>query len=234
LAALGAAIRRRRELLELTLDALAAATGISKPYLSNIETARSPGPASEEKLKKIARALDLPAAQLLAAADWLRAPASVRRQVAEGGGVPIPLRAVPLINRVAAGSPTEFTDLDYPRGIADDYVEAPDLPDTPMTNAFALRITGDSMAPEYAEGDIIVLGPPTDIHGKNVIRDGDDCVVRLGDDANFATTFKRIYVEGETLRLVPLNSSHMERVVALEQVTGIYPLLYRLVPPRRG
>jgi len=79
LADLGAAIRRRRESLELTLDALAAATGISKPYLSNIETARTTGPASEEKLKKIAHALNLSAARLLAAADWLRTPLSIRR-----------------------------------------------------------------------------------------------------------------------------------------------------------
>src|SRR4051812_40348866 len=49
LASFGAALRRRREGLGLTLDALARATGISKPYLSNIETARAPGPPSEEK-----------------------------------------------------------------------------------------------------------------------------------------------------------------------------------------
>jgi len=248
LAALGNAIRRRRESLELTLDAISAATGISKPYLSNIETARAPGPASEEKLRKIAYALHLPAAQLLAAADWLRTPPSVRRllhtapptssrQVVESA---IPLRLVPLINRVVASSPAELTDLDYPVGMTDDYMEVPDLPDVPITNAFALRITGDSMAPEYAEGDIIVLGSPTGIHGKNAIRDGDDCVVRLGDEANFATTFKRVYfVPGAeerrgAIRLVSLNPAYAERVVAFEQVTGIYPLQYRLVPPRRG
>src|SRR5881394_2975207 len=79
LQAFGGALRKVREGLGMTLDVLAAKTGISKPYLSNIETARAPGPPSEEKLEKIARALGLEATGLLAGADWLRTPESVRR-----------------------------------------------------------------------------------------------------------------------------------------------------------
>jgi len=36
-------------------------------------------------------------------------------------------RLVPVINKVAAGYPSDFNDLDYPVGIADDYVRCPDL-----------------------------------------------------------------------------------------------------------
>ena len=163
---------------------------------------------------------------------------AVTSRHAEGDA--IPLRSVPLINRVAAGQPAEYTDLDYPAGVADNYIHAPDLPEAPMASAFALRIAGDSMAPDYVEGEIIVLGPPTDIHGQGVVNDGDDCVVRLADQANFATTFKRVFFArndaGEVtgLRLAPINLKHAERTVAIEQVTGIYPLLYRLVPARRS
>jgi len=60
---------------------------------------------------------------------------------------PLPVQ-VPLINRVAAGYPTEFTDLDYPARVADEYVSTPDLYDA---QAFAARVVGDSMAPEYRE-----------------------------------------------------------------------------------
>jgi transcriptional regulator with XRE-family HTH domain len=63
----------------MTLDELARRTGISKPYLSNIETARAPGPPSEEKLRQLAGALGLEAGSLVAAGDWLRTPESVRR-----------------------------------------------------------------------------------------------------------------------------------------------------------
>jgi transcriptional regulator with XRE-family HTH domain len=40
-----------------------------------------------------------------------------------------PGRLVPVINKVAAGYPAEFNDLDYPVGIADDYVRCPDVHD---------------------------------------------------------------------------------------------------------
>jgi transcriptional regulator with XRE-family HTH domain/SOS-response transcriptional repressor LexA len=285
LAAFGTALRRQREALDLTLDAVANLTGISKPYLSNIETARTPGPASEEKLRRIAAALQLPVDDLLTGADWLRTPASIRRAVAAGGAQPaagddalprradgtidldrlvpghpaaprsenappspgatappspadamLPVRNVPLINRVAAGKASEFTDLGYPAGIADQYVPAPDLPDAPAAAAFALRVVGDSMTPVYREGEILIVGP-------GAAKDGDDCVVRLGELEHFATTFKRIFFvreeEGEdvapsAVRLVPLNPAYAERVVPLESVTGIYPLMYRLLPARGG
>ena len=58
-------------------------------------------------------------------------------------------RLVPIINKVAAGYPMDFNDLDYPVGIADDYVRCPDLHDP---NAFAVRVVGDSMEPRFHRG----------------------------------------------------------------------------------
>ena len=65
-------------------------------------------------------------------------------------------RLVPVINKVAAGYPSDFNDLDYPVGIADDYVRCPDLHDP---NAFAVRVVGDSMEPKFREGDIVIFSP---------------------------------------------------------------------------
>ncbi|MHC4584014.1 MAG: helix-turn-helix domain-containing protein, partial [Planctomycetota bacterium] len=48
-----------------------------------------------------------------------------------------PGRLVPVINKVSAGYPTDFNDLDYPVGIADDYIRCPDLHDP---NTFAVRV----------------------------------------------------------------------------------------------
>ncbi len=76
------------------------------------------------------------------------------------------------------------------------------------------------------------------IVGPGEAAEGDDCVVRLGEGENFATTFKRVFferdAEGEAVavRLVPRNPAHAERRVLLEGVTGIYPMVYRLVPRR--
>jgi repressor LexA len=130
--------------------------------------------------------------------------------------VPVPLRReVPLINKVAAGYPTEFTDLGYPARVADEYVRCPDLDDP---DAFAARVVGDSMQPVYAEGDIVVFSP------SRPVKSGMDCFARLEPDHE--TTFKRVYLEQEggreLIRLQPLNSAYPPRVVDREQVAGLY------------
>src|SRR4030042_1502654 len=45
-------------------------------------------------------------------------------------------RLGPIINKVSAGYPVDFNDLDYPAGVADDYVRCPEVHDP---NAFADR-----------------------------------------------------------------------------------------------
>ena len=158
------------------------------------------------------------------------------------GHPPIPLRPIPIINRVAAGHPAEFTDLDYPAGIADDYIPVPDLPEAPTAAAFAVRVEGESMLHQYHAGEILIVGPPT----PGQPRDGDDCVVRLGAADNVATTFKRIFFippaapadaaapsDPTDIRLVPLNPAFPERTLPLPAISGIYPLMYRLIPAPR-
>lgn len=132
---------------------------------------------------------------------------------------PMPLRyQVPVINSVAAGYPRHFTDLDYPARIAQEYLSCPDVSDP---QAFAARVVGDSMSPDYQEGDLIVFSPdqPTE--------DGSDCFVRLEPDHE--TTFKRVFFEGQdarTIRLVPLNDRYPVRRVDREQVAGLYAAVY--------
>jgi repressor LexA len=125
-------------------------------------------------------------------------------------------REVPLINRVAAGYPREFTDLGYPARVADEYVRCPDLDDA---DAFAARVVGDSMMPVYQEGDVVVFSPA------RVIKDGMDCFARLEPDDE--TTFKRVFfqmseVGEELIRLQPLNAAYPPRVLPRERVAGLY------------
>ncbi len=134
------------------------------------------------------------------------------RRAAPPGLLPM---QVPLINLVQAGVAREFTDLGYPAGVADDYVLAPDIGDP---DAFAARVTGDSMLPEYKEGDIVVFSPAREI------KSGMDCYARLLPDHE--TTFKRVYFEratngSEVIRLQPLNSAYPPRVVDREAVDGL-------------
>ena len=125
-------------------------------------------------------------------------------------------REVPLINRVAAGYPTEFTDLGYPARVADEYVRCPDIADA---DAFAARVIGDSMLPDYREGDIVIFSPARDV------RPGSDCFARIEPDHE--STFKRVFFERdadgeELIRLQPLNPAYPPRTLPREHVAGLY------------
>src|SRR5947209_13454362 len=76
--ALGPKLRRQRRRLGLTLDELAGRTGISKPYLSLIETNRVPNPPSDEKLRRLEQTLGFTPGELVSQAHLHRTPRDVR------------------------------------------------------------------------------------------------------------------------------------------------------------
>jgi repressor LexA len=261
---LGPKLRRQRRRLGLTLDELAGRTGISKPYLSLIETGRVTNPPSDEKLRRLEQNLGFTAGELLSQAHLQRTPRDVRAmlqklmkgQAARGEGQevvssplapgPFPLddaylsgmlqelversagnveavvanHVVPVINRVSAGYPKDFTDMNYPKGNADDYVHGPDIGDK---DTFAARVHGDSMQPKYREGDIIIFSPAV------AAKDGDDCFVRFDNDS---TTFKQVFFEFDDagksmIRLQPRNEKYHPQTVPAEQISGLYKAVYR-------
>lgn len=278
----GQIVRKRREALGLTLQAVAQAVGVTKGYLSMIENHRVDNPPSRGLLDGLERALGITAGELRRAADWQATPEPIRQQVKrlsddadrgrelaawlkdsagtkkkKGGagkdldalyrsgqlakrvnavldtpagptpnpttpGKPAettPVRyRVPLINQVAAGHATEHTDLGYPDGTADQHLDVPDL-GTP--DCFATRIVGQSMQPDYAEGDIVVCSASAKVD------DGSDCFVRLEPDHD--STFKRVYFDKDagTIRLQPLNPDFPPRTVAREQVAGMYKAVWK-------
>jgi len=255
---LGAIIRRRREELGMTQDLVAARVGISKPYLSNIETGKARNPPSDGVLRSLERALNFGASELLRIAHLAKTPSDIRdeheRLVAEnqklrgmiqaarrGEARKLPLdgpgesldseadllslsdgRVVPVINKVAAGYPHHFTDLDYPPSVADEYIRCPDVHDP---QAFAARVVGDSMEPAYQEGDIVVFSPNL------VAESGDDCFVRFEEGEG--TTFKRVYQDDqETIRLQPLNNAYPAQTCPREKITGLWPAVFRIQPLR--
>jgi SOS-response transcriptional repressor LexA len=278
--ALGPKIRRQRRRLGFTLDELAGKTGISKPYLSLIETGRVANPPSDEKLRRLEESLGFTAGELVTQAHLQRTPRDVRAVLQKlienagtkairhegakgehkangsGGGSCIVAEApinlddaylsgvlqdlvdrsagnierltssattgspVPVINRVSAGYPRDFTDLSYPPRVADEYVSCPGVRDN---DAFAARVHGDSMTPKYKEGDIVIFSPAA------TCKDGDDCFVRFADGH---TTFKRVFFETadggkQVIRLQPRNEKYRPQVVAAEDVSGLYKAVYR-------
>ena len=265
--ALGPKLRRQRRRLGLTLDELAGRTGISKPYLSLIETGRVPNPPSDEKLRRLEQTLGFNAGELITQAHLHRTPRDVRavlskllqgskrtedlglrKESAVLSPVAIDLddayisgvlhdlveksatnieqvttNAVPVINRVSAGYPKDFTDLNYPKGVADEYISCPDVADK---DAFAARVHGDSMVPKYREGDIVIFSPAAPA------KSGDDCFIRFDDGQ---TTFKRVFFEndesagdgGAVLRLQPRNEKYRSQIIPAERVSGVYKAMYK-------
>jgi phage repressor protein C with HTH and peptisase S24 domain len=128
--------------------------------------------------------------------------------------------AVPVINRISAGYPKDFTDLNYPKGVADEYIGCPDVADK---DAFAARVHGDSMQPKYREGDIVIFSPAATANS------GDDCFVRFDDGQ---TTFKRVFFENDesgkaVLRLQPRNEKYRSQIVESERVSGLYKAMFK-------
>jgi len=121
-------------------------------------------------------------------------------------------RLVPVINKVSAGYPTDFDDLEYPVGVADDYVRCPDVHDV---NAFAVRVVGDSMEPMFRQGDIVVFSPAAEVHN------GDDCFIRFATPHE--TTFKRVFFEPDNkVRLQPRNEKYSPMIVDGKRINGMY------------
>lgn len=130
---------------------------------------------------------------------------------------PLAGRLVPIINKVTAGYPRDFDDLDYPVGVADDYVRCPDIHDP---NAFAVRVVGDSMEPKFTQGDIVIFSPAAEVSN------GDDCFVRFADPHE--TTFKRVYFErGKQVRLQPRNDKYSPLIIKNNRINGLYRAVIR-------
>lgn len=74
---------------------------------------------------------------------------------------------------------------------------------------FGLRVKGNSMEPEYLDGDTLILEKVDDCES------GDDCVVMVnGNDG----TFKRVFKNENGIILQPLNPSYSPMVYTNEQI----------------
>ena len=185
----GSEIRRRRKALKWTLEDLAAKIDSDTGNLSRVETGKQG--ASEDVLRKIATALGCTVADLFAGAEGH----------ANVTATPLGSRRIPLISYVQAGHMTEVVD-SYPVGEGAEWMLT-DLELSPT--AFALKIKGDSMLPEFREGDTVIIDPAVQP------LPGDFVVAKNGENE---ATFKKyrprgLNERGETVfELVPLNEDY--------------------------
>lgn len=109
---------------------------------------------------------------------------------------------VPLVGRVAAGSPILAQEN------VEDYIPA--APDVARRAAYCLRVQGDSMIEEgIFDGDIVFVENRKDVPKGAIV------VALVGEEA----TVKRFYPKGEMIELHPANASMSPIVVPAEEVT---------------
>lgn len=186
---IGQFIREKREELGLSVRQLAERAGVSDVHLGYIEKAkRDP---SFKILSQIVSALRMPWDEFLIETGYIQPSAAP----AKSGS----LNQIPLISWVKAGDWQEDCDVIQP-GEADEWIET----DIKGKCIFALRVAGDSMEPEFTEGEILIINPHADVNP------GDFVVVKNGKGE---ATLKQLKKYGNTLVLHPLNPRYKDMEV---------------------
>jgi phage repressor protein C with HTH and peptisase S24 domain len=85
-------------------------------------------------------------------------------------------------------------------------------------HAYALEISGDSMAPVYRDGDIVIVDPEA------AVRRGDRVVVKTLEGEVLAKELKR--QTAKTVELKSLNPEHEDRTFSMDQVAWIARILW--------
>ncbi len=135
--------------------------------------------------------------------------------LASGPGAAPRRRGVPLLGLAQAGSEGFFDDAGFPVGEGWDEVEAPDG----LEGAYALEISGDSMAPLYREGDRIVVRPLAEDP-----RRGDRVVVKTLAGEVMAKEVARVTVR--KLELKSLNPAYPVRVLERREIAWVARILW--------
>jgi repressor LexA len=109
------------------------------------------------------------------------------------------LRSVPVVGLIAAGQPIPVPGADtWSQGEYEDAIEVTDEMTAGKENVFALRVKGTSMIDALVnDGDLVLM------EATQSADDGDMVAVWLKDRQE--TTLKKIYFEGNRVRLQPAN-----------------------------
>ena len=131
---------------------------------------------------------------------------SLNALLGEDPAEPSGARRVPVLGSIPAGIPVEAIE---------DVLDWEELPSHMFTGGkeyFCLQLKGDSMYPEYRNGDVVVF------RKQDTCENGQDCAVMVnGDDA----TFKRVRIGEKGVTLQPLNPKYDPLVYGNEDVLSL-------------
>ncbi|HUU65699.1 MAG TPA: helix-turn-helix transcriptional regulator [Methyloceanibacter sp.] len=126
-----------------------------------------------------------------------------------------PAQPIPLIGMTQAGGGGFFDDGGFPVGGGWDQIRFPRVDDD---NAYALEVTGVSMAPLYRDGDVLIVSPNA------APRKGDRVVLRTLDGEVMAKVLVRR--TAKMVELASLNPAHANLVFPVERIDWIARIIW--------
>lgn len=188
----------------LSASGLAKAAGLDPTTFNKSKRVTAKGRPRWPNTESLARVLDATGAGfdeflILVGGD---APAAVQRNV-------------PLIGLAQAGHGGFFDDAGFPVGGSWEEVAFPDFEDE---HAYALEVSGDSMAPVYRDGDVIIVSPAAGI------RRGDRVVVKTVAGEVMAKVLARR--TAKNVELHSLNPAHDDRVLKAEEILWMARIIW--------
>jgi phage repressor protein C with HTH and peptisase S24 domain len=131
---------------------------------------------------------------------------------AEGSAVK---QTVPLLGLAQAGKAGTFDPSGFPTGQSWEEIRFPAVNDD---HAYALEISGDSMAPVYHEGTLIIVSPAASI------RRGDRVVVKTTGEEIMVKQLRRR--TAKTIELQSIGSGQSERTLPVREVSWIARIVW--------
>ena len=214
---IGVRMKMARIKNEMTLEEVAQLTGVTRQTIQKYENEIITNIPSD-KIEAIAKALKTTPSYLMGWEDEKGVKMTLPDDMA---GV----ATFPVIGDVAAHLDS-MAAIDW----NEDTIRVPveDLRGRPASDFFALRVSGDSMYPQYQDGDLVLVWKQATLN-----RSGDVGVILYNSEE--ATLKKVEYVMGEDwMKLIPINPNYPPKMIENEElekcrVLGIPWMLIRYI-----
>lgn len=209
---LGDIIKQYREEHQMSLQDFADLIGTSRSYIHMLEknvnpSTNKPINPSIETLKSLAKAmnmdLDLLLKQLNDEQNIYLDESEYKKQFSSNNSNSA---IVFVYGTIPAGIPMECIE---------DIIDTEEIPSDMLKGGkqyFGLKVKGNSMEPEYLDGDTLILEKADDCEN------GDDAVIMVnGNDG----TFKRVFKNENGVILQPLNPTYSPMIYSNEQIENL-------------
>lgn len=210
---LGDLIKQYRTINKLSLRDFASRCGLSHTYISALEKNIDPRTGKPiaptlDTVKYVAKGMNISIEEILKVLDE-------QQEFVINQDLPSNHKD----NSITSNSAIVFVYGNIPAGIPmeciEDIIDTEEIPVEMLKGGkqyFGLKVKGNSMEPEYLDGDTLILEKADDCEN------GDDAVIMVnGNDG----TFKRVFKNENGIILQPLNPTYSPMVYSNEQIENL-------------